>query len=72
MVEIAPFGPSVPPEVAAAANTVRDEIIAGARHPFTGPILDQAGAERVGAGLTIPDADLAQDGLVREGRAGLS
>ena len=60
MVEIAPFGPSVPPEVAAAASAVRDEIIAGARHPFTGPIMDVAGTERAGTGLTIPDADLAK------------
>ena len=29
-------------------------------HPFTGPILDQSGAERVGSGLTIPDEDLAK------------
>ena len=60
MVEIAPYGPSVPPEVAAAADTVKNEIIAGTRHPFTGPILDQSGAEKVGTGLTIPDADLAK------------
>ena len=60
MVEIAPYGPSVPPEVAAAADTVKSEIIAGVRHPFTGPIMDQSGAEKVGTGLTIPDADLAK------------
>ena len=29
-------------------------------HPFTGPIIDEAGTERVGTGLTIPDADLAK------------
>jgi basic membrane protein A len=58
MVEMAPFGPSVPPEVAAAADTVKNEIIAGTLHPFTGPILDQAGEEKVGAGLTIPDEEL--------------
>ena len=58
MVGIAPYGPSVPPDVAAAADTVKNEIIAGARHPFTGPIMDQAGTERVGTGLTIPDEDL--------------
>ena len=58
MVQIAPYGPSVPPEVAAAADTVKNEIIAGVRHPFTGPILDQAGTERAGNGLTIPDGDL--------------
>ena len=43
MVEIAPYGPSVPPEVAAAADTVKNEIIAGTLHPFTGPIMDQSG-----------------------------
>jgi basic membrane protein A and related proteins len=58
IVGIAPYGPSVPPEVAAAADTVKAEIIAGVRHPFTGPIVDRDGTERVGTGLTIPDADL--------------
>ena len=60
LVSLAPYGPEVPPEVAAAADTVKAEIIAGTRHPFTGPILDQAGTEKVGTGLTIPDADLAK------------
>jgi basic membrane protein A and related proteins len=49
--------PSVPPEVA-AADTVKNEIIAGVRHPFTGPITDVAGIERVSTGLTIPDEEL--------------
>ena len=41
-----PTDRTVPPEVAAAADTVKAEIIAGTRHPFTGPIMDQAGTER--------------------------
>ena len=61
MVEIAPFGPSVPPEVAAAGRHGQATRSSPARcHPFTGPIMDQAGTERVGTGLTIPDADLAK------------
>ena len=60
MVSLAPYGPAVPAEVAAAADAVKAEIIAGTRHPFTGPIMDQSGAERVGSGLIVPDADLAK------------
>ena len=43
-----------------AADTVKNEIIAGTRHPFTGPVMDQSGAGKVGTGPTIPDADLAK------------
>ena len=43
MVEIAPYGPKVTAEVAAAADAVKEGIIAGTLHPFTGPITDQTG-----------------------------
>ncbi len=40
------------------------------RHPFTGPITDVAGTERVGDSLTVPDADLAKmDRHVKGGQA---
>ena len=37
MVEMAPYGPAVPPEVAAAADAVKDEIIAGTLPPVHRP-----------------------------------
>lgn len=58
MVEISPYGPAVPENVKAAAEAVKSQIIAGSLHPFTGPIKNQQGEEKVAAGATIPDQDL--------------
>ena len=44
---MAPYGPKVTPEVAAAADKVKQAIIDGTLHPFTGPITDQKGKEQV-------------------------
>lgn len=60
MVEIAPYGPSVPENVKAEAEKVRTAIIDGTLHPFTGPIRNQAGEEKIAAGQTISDADLSK------------
>ena len=57
-VEMAPYGPKVTPEAAAAADKVREAIIAGQLHPFTGPISDGKGAERLASGKTMSDDDL--------------
>jgi len=59
MVVIAPYGDAVPADVRAAADKVRDDIIAGTLHPFQGPINNQAGEQVVKAGDTIPDGELA-------------
>jgi basic membrane protein A len=58
MVEIPPYGPAVPPEVAAAADAVKNGIAAGEIHPFAGPIHDQTGALRVPEGEVMSDEDL--------------
>ncbi|WP_193367833.1 BMP family ABC transporter substrate-binding protein [Pelagibius marinus] len=58
MVEMAPYNKNLPGEVVEAAESVRKGIIAGTLHPFTGPINDQSGAEKIPAGQTIPDGDL--------------
>jgi simple sugar transport system substrate-binding protein len=57
-VEIAPYGPKVTPEAAAAADKVRQAIVAGEMHPFAGPISDRDGKERVTAGATVTDEEL--------------
>ena len=59
MVVMAPYGDAVPADVRAAADKVRDDIIAGSLHPFAGPINNQAGEEVVKAGTSIADGDLA-------------
>jgi basic membrane protein A len=58
MVEIAPYGPAVPAEVAAEVDRIKSAIIAGELHPFTGPIRDQAGELVLGEGERMPDEDL--------------
>ena len=57
-VAMAPYGPAVTPEAAAAADKVKAAIIAGTLDPFAGPIKNQKGELKVAAGQTIADADL--------------
>jgi len=56
-VVIGPYNAKVPAEVVAAAEKVKEDIIAGTLHPFAGPINDSTGAERVAAGDVIDDGE---------------
>jgi simple sugar transport system substrate-binding protein len=58
MVQIAPYGPAVPPDVAAEADQVKNAIIAGERFPFEGPIYNQAGELVLAAGEHMADEDI--------------
>lgn len=58
-VEMAPYGPKVTPEAAAAADAVKQGIMDGTLHPFTGPITDQKGVEQVAAGASATDEQMA-------------
>ncbi len=58
MVEFAEYGPAVPEDVKAAAELVREGIVAGTLHPFQGPIYDQSGKEIVAEGETLDDGTL--------------
>jgi simple sugar transport system substrate-binding protein len=58
MVKIAPYGPGVTDPARAAAEQIKADIIAGKHHPFTGPIKDNKGVERVPAGKTLTDEEL--------------
>ena len=49
---------NLPEDVAKAAEETEQKIASGELHPFTGPIVDQAGTERYAAGVVAPDADL--------------
>ena len=49
---------SVPDDVKAAADLVREGIVAGTMHPFQGPLMNQAGEEIVAAGETLDDGVL--------------
>ncbi len=58
MIQIAPYHPDLPAEVVAAAEKVRQGIIDGSFHPFTGPIRDQRGQLRVPEGQVLSDEEL--------------
>lgn len=58
MVEIAPYGPAVPPDVVDEAERVRKGIIAGELHPFAGPIHNQAGEQVVAEGEHLSDEEI--------------
>ncbi|PID63970.1 MAG: BMP family ABC transporter substrate-binding protein [Gammaproteobacteria bacterium] len=58
MVDLADYNESLPEDVVAAAEVVREGIADGTLHPFEGPILDQDGEEIVGEGEVIDDKTL--------------
>ncbi len=58
MVEIAPYGPAVPAEVAQQADQIKNAIIAGELHPFAGPIHNQAGEQVVAEGQHLSDEEI--------------
>jgi basic membrane protein A and related proteins len=58
-VVISPYNKNVPADVVALADEVRAGYLAGTFNIFTGPISDQDGAEKVAAGVVMPDGDLA-------------
>ncbi len=64
------WGETVPAEAAAAADAVRDQILAG-QSPFTGEIRNAAGEVMVQAGQTMTDTDLYNWNWSVEGASGL-
>ena len=58
MVAFPDYGPSVPDEVKAAADELREAIVSGKAHPFQGPITNQAGESIVDEGASIGDEEL--------------
>ncbi len=61
---------SVPAEVKAEAEKLRDDIAAGTVHPFTGPINKQDGSAWLAEGATAPDGDLLGMNFYVEGITG--
>lgn len=70
MVEISEFSKRIPEDVRAMAAQARDDIVAGKRHSFTGPINKQDGTVWLKAGETAPDGDLAGMNFYVEGVEG--
>ncbi len=61
---------SVPAEVKAEAEAMRDGIAAGTVHPFTGPLNKQDGSAWLAEGATAPDGDLLGMNFFVEGIKG--
>ena len=67
MVGIAAFSDKIPADVKAIAQQAVDDIVAGNRHSFTGPINKQDGTPWLKVGETASDGDLAGMGFYVEG-----
>jgi basic membrane lipoprotein Med (substrate-binding protein (PBP1-ABC) superfamily) len=68
VVDLAPFGASVPKEVQDEVTRVKQEIIAGTLQPFKGPIMDQDGKVRIEGDqpdtITLEKMDYLVEGVV--------
>jgi len=70
VIRMAPFSKAVPQDVQDLVRKTEADIKAGKFHPFTGPIKDNEGKERVAAGKTIDDATLNKMDYYVEGVQG--
>lgn len=58
MIRLAPISDAVPEAVQEQIRELETQLIAGSFHPFTGPIVDQDGQERLAEGEIMDDATL--------------
>jgi basic membrane protein A and related proteins len=70
MVNLAPFGESVPEDIRTEIEERQQQIIDGEFAPFTGPINDQDGEERVADGEEMPFEELMSFDFFVEGVIG--
>jgi basic membrane protein A len=70
LVDLAPFGPSVDAETRRLIAERRAAIEAGSFAPFTGPVRDQAGRERIAAGEKATLGELLATDYLVEGVVG--
>ena len=70
LVNLAPFGPSVDDATKQLVQQKTAQIKNGEFEPFTGPIKDQAGKERIAAGKSASLADLLSMDYFVEGVIG--
>jgi simple sugar transport system substrate-binding protein len=69
-IKVGPIHPDVPASVVALLKAVEADIASGKRHPFTGPMLDNEGKERLARGQTITDETLLKMDYYVEGVQG--
>ena len=70
VIRMAPFNKSVPQAVQDEVKKVEAQIRDGKFHPFTGPVKDNAGKERIAKGKTLDDATLNKMDYYVEGVQG--
>jgi simple sugar transport system substrate-binding protein len=70
VIRMAPFSKAVPQDVQDLVKKTEGDIRAGKFHPFTGPVKDNEGKERIAAGKTIDDATLNKMDYYVEGVQG--
>jgi len=70
MIKLAPINAAVPADVKTAVAALEKDIIAGKFHPFTGPVKDQSGKERVAVGVVMTDKELGGMDFYVEGIQG--
>ncbi len=70
MIKLGPFEPTVPKDAQDLVQKAEADIGAGKLHPFTGPMKDNTGKERVAAGKTITDEELSKMDYYVEGVQG--
>jgi basic membrane protein A len=70
MIRMAPFNPVVPKDTQDLVNRTAADIAAGTFHPFTGPVRDNEGKERLAAGKVMSDAELSKMNYYVEGVQG--
>lgn len=60
MIRLAPLNPAVPAEVKTIVSGIESKLKAGTFHPFTGPVVDQSGKERLASGAIMDDVALGK------------
>jgi basic membrane protein A and related proteins len=70
MIAMGPFGKTVPTDVQDMMKKAEADIASGKLHPFTGPMKDSDGKERLAAGKTITDDALSKMDYYVEGVQG--
>jgi len=70
MIKLAPLNPAVPKDVADLVAAKTNDIASGKLHPFTGPLKDNTGKERLAAGKVMADDDLQKLDFYVEGVQG--
>jgi basic membrane protein A len=70
MIRMGPFNPAVPKDVQDLVNRTATDIASGKFHPFTGPLSDNEGRQRLAAGKVISDDALLKMDYYVEGVQG--